>query len=244
VGQLGGLSLNFSTIFKPMRRSSSRVIAVALAAGVVLSACSSTDRSAAPAEVDVITEQVTESVEELASDSDADAPREGEASPELEGDPEGERVESSIRGSRVCVINARSSNDVRTPRINVQFTRADRVSTQNELVAPGDQRCGEGAYLLTAPQDVKGEIYIMYTDAQAMDIYANNLLVGFPAVEINKKDTPLICARSRDEGEKSVYDDGVVRYTTLRLADSPQYKEFTITVSDSEGAQGVCMRRS
>jgi len=33
-----------------MRRSSSRVIALALAAGVVLSACSSTDRSAAPAE--------------------------------------------------------------------------------------------------------------------------------------------------------------------------------------------------
>jgi hypothetical protein len=96
---------------------------------------------------------------------------------------------------------------------------------------------------MTAPQDVNGDIYIMYTDAQAMDIYANNLLVGFPAVEIKKKDTPLICARSRDEGEKSVYDDGVVRYTTLRLADSPQYKEFTITVSDSEGAQGECRAR-
>jgi len=119
----------------------------------------------------------------------------------------------------------------------------DRVSTENALVAPGDQRCGEAAYSPLAPQDVEGEIYIMYTDAQAMDFYAVNLVVERPAVEIKKKDTPFMCAQSRSEGQKSVYDDGVVRYTTLRLADSPQYKEFTITVSDSEGAQGQCWRR-
>jgi hypothetical protein len=49
------------------------VIALALAAGVVLSACSSTDRSAAPAEEDVATDQVTESVEELATQSESEA---------------------------------------------------------------------------------------------------------------------------------------------------------------------------
>jgi hypothetical protein len=69
-----------------MRRSSSRVFALALAAGVVLSACSSTDRSAAPAEEEIVTEQVRESVEELELDSDSDVALDQETELDSESD--------------------------------------------------------------------------------------------------------------------------------------------------------------
>jgi hypothetical protein len=63
VGQIGRFPLHSPANFVHMRRSLSRVFALALAAGVVLSACSSTDRSAAPAEEVVAKDQGTESVE-------------------------------------------------------------------------------------------------------------------------------------------------------------------------------------
>jgi hypothetical protein len=225
-----------------MRRSLSRVIALVLAAGVVLSACSSTDRSAAPPEVDIAAERVAESTKDVGSEpgSDVDVLDVDETSPDLEGTQEEERVGGGLRGSRVCVINARSSDQVHTPRINVQFTKADRVSTETELVAPGGQRCGEAAYSITAPQDVEGDIYIMYIDAPVKSFYARNPLIGLPAVEVRPQGSSLKCAVSSDEEDKRVYDNGVVRYTTLQLADSSQYKEFTITVSDSAGVQGFC----
>jgi hypothetical protein len=89
VGHEEYLPLDFPAIFVFMRRSLSRVIAVTLAAGVVLSACSSTDRSAAPAEEEVVaTDQVTESVEELELESDVLSQSVGGFTPDTKTCPE------------------------------------------------------------------------------------------------------------------------------------------------------------
>ncbi len=71
-----------------------------------------------------------------------------------------EPVQSVYRGARVCVINARSLERRPLPRLNVIFTKADRVSKEEKLVAPGDEICGEAAYS-TSWEDVTGDIYMM-----------------------------------------------------------------------------------
>ena len=237
------MPLVFLAIFIFMRRSLSRVIAVALAAGVVLSACSSTDRSAAPAEEEVVaTEQVTESVDELEieTDSDADAPSEGEASPDLDADPEGERAGSSILGSRVCVINNRTTRDGRTAWIDVKFTKADRVSRESTFIAPGDQICGEGAYNANpAKFDVAGEVTAMYDSTKRQGFKAWNPMVGYPNFTIFASDSVKPCYYSHRWSFSGV-DDSVNRFTMRRLPDSARFKEFTLTVSDGEKDERSC----
>jgi hypothetical protein len=236
-----------------MRRTSSRVVALALAAGVVLSACSSTDRSAAPAEEKIVTEQVTESVEELAnepepvieadqdsaSDSDADAPSAGEASPELDADPEGERAQVIVRGVRVCVINERTTRDRRTAWIDVKFTKVDRVSRESTFIAPGDQICGEASYVpsMFTPDDLKATITTMYDDTATAEVGAVNHIGDLPSIAIEVPDeresSSWYCYVDEVNGTKSM-DDEINRFTLRRLPDSTSFKEFTITVSDGQ----------
>jgi hypothetical protein len=239
-----------------MRRSSIRVIAVALAAGVVLSACSSTDRSAAPAEDVVATEQSTESVEELvnepelaeeadqelASESDVDELDAGEAQPELDGAPEGERAGSSIRGSRICVINNRTTRDRRTAWIDVKFTIVDRVSRESTFIAPGDQICGESAHNANpAMVDVAGVVTAMYDSTKSQGFAASNRVIGFPDFALFERGSGRECYYSNggDWGFQGV-DDSVNRFTMRRLPDSARFKEFTITVSDGEKVERSC----
>jgi hypothetical protein len=224
-----------------MRRSSSRVIFLALAAGVVLSACSSTDRSAAPAEDVVATEQVTESVEDLdlEPESDVDEPDAGEAQPELDGVREGERAQVFVRGVRVCVINERTTRDRRTAWIDVEFTKVDRVSRESTFIAPGDQICGEARYStdMFTTYDLEATIATMYDDTAVAEVGAVNRLGDKPSMTIEVPDeresSAWYCYVFEDNGTKSM-DDEINRFTLRRLPESTSFKEFTITVSDGQ----------
>ena len=204
-------------------------------AGLGITACgvgeSSSERAAAPVDEDAPNDQVGEETTSL----DAAGPEEMQ-----EGSDDQEPVQAGLLGARVCVINERSTKEGRLPRINVQFTKADRESNDSGLVAPGDQHCGEAAYS-SEPQDVSGVVSIMYEDAPVMYFNSYNTWLGNPAVELVKAPNSMsACAASRTEGGKSVFDNGFIRYTTKRLPDSTRFKEFTISVSDSQGAVGQC----
>jgi len=248
VGQLGGLSLKFPANFMLMRRSASRVIAVAFAAGVVLSACSSTDRSAAPAEDDVVTEQVTEAVEELASepepvveadqdlasDSDADAGSVLDVEANVQEDsassvPETDAVGSVFRGVRLCVKNDRTTLDGRPAAIDVDMSSAS-TSHEGTFLNPTVENCGK-----TDTRLIMGEIQIMYTDAKAWTFKAQNLVPGDAQLEMSRGVAGDACVYVDTEGRSKSYDDGFARYVLTRLNDSKEFKEFQLTVQDSRG---------
>jgi hypothetical protein len=107
VGLHRRLPLNVSGIFVIVRRSSSFVLAIALFSGVVLSACSSTERSAAPPEEIIASDQVTELVEGAESESDSEPdPESGQGAGPTEPSEfaEGQSV-SKILGTDVCTTN-------------------------------------------------------------------------------------------------------------------------------------------
>jgi hypothetical protein len=233
------LPLDFLAGFVRMRRSSSRVFALVLAAGVVLSACSSTDRSAAPAEDVVATDQVTESVEELEleSDSDVDEPDADEAQPELDGVQEGERAQVFVRGVRVCVTNERTTRDRRTAWIDVEFTKVDRVSRESTFIAPGDQICGEASYKVFTLSDLKATIATMYDDTATAKVGAVNQSGLSSTLEIvvpDERESSSWYCYVDDVNETKSMDDEINRFTLRRLPDSTSFKEFTITVSDGQ----------
>jgi hypothetical protein len=149
-------------------------------------------------------------------------------------------VQGVYRGARVCVINARSVERRPLPRLNVIFTKADRVTKEETLVAPGDKICGEAAYS-TSKFDVTGEIYMMYEEQVPMKFQGENSYVGASG-EIGWNFVHYPCARVSEEPETRVYDSGDVRFTLQRLNDSKDFKEFTVTVSESEGATYKCLR--
>jgi hypothetical protein len=256
VGQRACLLLVYLAIFVLMRRSSSRVFALVLAAGVVLSACSSTDRSAAPAEDVVATDQVTDSVEELdlelelaeeaddelASGPGVDPEDADEAQPELDGPPEGELAQVIVRAVRVCVINNRTTRDGRPAWLNVEFTQVDRVSREGTLVAPGDKICGWKRYEVSLDSRVgtlMAYIATMYDDTPIASVLGKNRALGKTELRFNlaDRDGPeyeyMGCYISSDR-EMDVLDDGINRFTLERLSDSASFKEYTITVSDGE----------
>jgi hypothetical protein len=216
------------------------LVAVASCIGLVLVGCStvsSPDESAiqraaeAPFESQPETtpgatpeEPTTETSESLTNEDDADlAP-----------------VQSVYRGVRICVMNARSLERRPLPRLNVVFTKADRVSKEQTLIAPGDNICGEAAYS-TSRDDVTGEIYMMYEEQKPMKFKANNSYSGVGG-EISWNFAQAPCAYVSAEPETKVYDNGEVRFTLQRLNDSKDFKEFTITVAESQGANYDCAR--
>ena len=212
------------------------LVAVGSCIGLVLAGCSpvsNPDESAiqraaeAPSESqpEATTEEpTTEMSEPLTNDDGADlAP-----------------VQGVYRGARVCVINDRSLERRPLPRLNVIFTKADRVSKEQTLIAPGDNICGEAAYS-TSSEDVTGEIYMMYEEQMPMKFHAHNAYVGASG-EIGWDFVKLPCAYVSAEPETKVYDNGEVRFTLQRLNDSKNFKEFTITVAESQGANDDCAR--
>lgn len=231
-----------------MRRTSVQFVALALVAGVVLSACSSTDRMAAPVEEEVVSEQVAESEEEAPVDTD-DAVVAGEetlmepdvevtdsveTSAEIDGLAEGTQVQASLRGVRTCVINERTIRDGKPAWIVVRFDGADRVSQSSDRVAPGNQICAEAGYSLS-PFDITTKIYTMYDDTPVETLYSKNSAIGAPEMGFSSNSHECNVYR---ENVPRTYDDGINRFTLTRLNDTKSFKEFTVLVSDSQSRQG------
>jgi hypothetical protein len=227
----------------------------------MVSACSSTDRMAAPVVGEVVSDQVTESDVEVAlepdtavaGDQDADlevdanADAEGTTA-ELDGAAEGTRVQAFVRGVRVCVINERTTRDGKPAWINVKFSKADRVSRGNSYVAPGDQICGEAGYEanLVSVGDLLGSISTMYDSTTTANLSAVNHAVGEASMDIVMPKTAesrrWYCSISR-ENTSEVVDDTINRFTLKRLPDSASFKEFTVTVSDGQSRE-LCLSNS
>lgn len=222
-----------------MRGTSSRWIALVAAAGFVLSACSSTDRMAAPAAEDVVSNQGMTSEQEMPAETDAN-----ESSEELEGAPQEERAQVFARGVRVCVINERTTRDRKPARINVKFTKADRVSRESNYVAPGEQICGEAGWEanLISVGDLLGNLATMYDDSRTAELRAINYAIGETSLEMvmapTKQSRGLSCIVS-SENATEVLDDSINRFTLKRLPDSSSFKEYTVTVSDSQSSK-IC----
>ncbi len=130
-GQLEYLPPHFPANLVLMRRSSSRVIALALAAGVVLSACSSTDRSAAPAEEVVVSEQASEFVEPSASETES----------EMEQEELGVEVDLEDQSGPLSASVGSFMPDTKTCPDKSSFTVQRRVT--NELPFPIVLSAGE-----------------------------------------------------------------------------------------------------
>ena len=130
-----------------MRRSLSRIVTSVFATGVVLSACSSTDRMAAPAEEQVVSEQVNESEEATATEQ---APQdESESELETSADPETEPESFSEPDAEVEALASSGGGftpDTKTCPEKSSFTLKRKVT--NELPFPivltaGDYTCSD-----------------------------------------------------------------------------------------------------
>jgi hypothetical protein len=211
------------------------VVALLSCAGLLLAACSTTTPSDGAA-IERAAEGTIESQPETTPEEPTTKLQESLT------DQEGadlEPVQSVYRGARVCVVNARSLERRPLPRLNVIFTKADRISKEETLVAPGDEICGEAAYS-TSWEDVTGEIFMMYEEQLPMKFKAHNAVVGASGEIGWNFASP--CAHVSAEPETRVYDNGEVRFTLQRLNDSKEFKEFTITVAESQGADYNCPR--
>lgn len=135
------------------------------------------------------------------------------------------------RGVRACVRNETGSP---TPRIYVQFTKADSGSS-GYLYAAGDeqQRCGEGTTLFGA--DLIGKIYFAAPGAGTYEFDARNDWISIPEAVLRrtspKQDINCI-DHSFSEGEKATFDDGKYQITFERLTDS-KWKEFRILIRET-----------
>ena len=130
--------------------------------------------------------------------------------------------EAGNLGTRVCIENQSSR------AASVVFTKRDSARGEGPLVA-GYQACGEGTKS-AGNNDVEGTITLS-SPLSDVKVTANNPWFGRP--ESNLYINGRWCGNAMIDGEKSVWDDGVLRYTVQRLADG-QWKEFTVTLAESE----------
>ncbi len=125
-------------------------------------------------------------------------------------------------GTRVCIENQSSTS------ANVGFTKRDTGRGEGPLTA-GSWACGEGTFFIG--DDVEGTITLA-SPLSEVEVTASNPWAGPPQTRIYINGR--WCAGGgMNVGEKSVWDDGVLRYTVQRIADG-QWKEFTVTLADSE----------
>jgi hypothetical protein len=97
-------------------------------------------------------------------------------------------------------------------------------------VAPGYQACGEGTFF--AGDDVKGTITLA-SPLIEMKVTAINPWTGPPQATVYVNGWGCLDDQFWKDGDKDVWDDGVLLYTVQRLADG-QWKEFTVTLAESE----------
>ena len=93
----------------------------------------------------------------------------------------------------------------------------------------GYQACGEGT---GAWENEVESTITLASPPMELTVWGTNPAIGFPGAKlfINGRECVKVVGQ---EGTKAVWDDGVLRYTVQRLADG-QWKEFTVTLSDSE----------
>jgi hypothetical protein len=142
---------------------------------------------------------------------------------------EQEVVGSFIRGVRLCVKNDRTNIDGRPAAINVDL---GSVSTSHEgtFLLPTVENCAK-----TDTRLIMGDIQIMYTDAKGLTFNARNLIPGGGQLEMTRGIAGQLCVYVDTEGESKSYDDGFARYQLTRLKDTENFKEFKLTVKDSQG---------
>ena len=125
------------------------------------------------------------------------------------------------KSTRVCVSN-RSSNS-----IEVKFTKKDSANGEGSLRS-GSEACGSGTF--SQGDDLTGTIYVPKWN-RSYSFGAVNTTSGIPSAELQ----PEGCPQSRStyfENSSAVRTDDVLQFTTKRLRDTTDFKEFTITVSD------------
>jgi hypothetical protein len=228
------LPLDFLASFVRMRKSSSRVFALALAAGVVLSACSSTDRSAAPAEEVVATDQVTESVEQLASESepviDADqdlAPAESNSPPNLAEIDDDELAGSDtdiFLDTRLQITNKTGKNQM----IKLGAGCIDPSGLFGQTLAAGatiavSGWCGLKDSDIAGAFGVKVSSGIVVDDYSWFQITAGNPKGGWPWINIDG------VKHRFSSGESCVFTRQDQKFEALRAPDLSGAKDLQLT---------------
>ena len=130
--------------------------------------------------------------------------------------------EAGNLGTRVCIVNESST------AATVVFTKRDTGRGEGSLV-PGTQACGEGTFF--AGNDVEGTITLA-SPVSDVKVTAYNPVLGAPDARLYINGRWCV-GGSMNAGQESVWDDGVLLYTVQRIADG-QWKEFTVTLADSE----------
>ena len=129
-------------------------------------------------------------------------------------------------GTRVCIVNES------TRTATVLFTKRDTARGEGS-VAPGNQACGEGTTVFGNAVEASAT---MVSPPMNFGVHAINEVLMYPRATINVNGEGCTVAKG-SEGTGVVYDDGVLRYTVQRLADT-QWKEFTITFTESVQPSG------
>lgn len=127
-------------------------------------------------------------------------------------------------GTRVCVVN--ESSQVPTVTFTIRDTGTDGP------LPKGSQACGEGT-MGGGKNDVEGKIDFA-PPLKSMTLWGNNPWIGAPGAAIRQAGGNS-CAgyEGMSENAAVAWDDGVLRYVVKRLNDG-QWKEFTITISDTQ----------
>ena len=125
------------------------------------------------------------------------------------------------RATRLCVINS----STRAATLNV--TKRDSQDGGPGL-APGQRVCAEGWSAVTV--DVQA-LLAVDGDSGAFEVFADNATIGQPTLSVDR-DRGCIAYNAWSVGASQVFDDGIVRLTGQRLADT-DWKEFTLTIADS-----------
>jgi len=130
--------------------------------------------------------------------------------------------EAGNLGTRVCIQNQSQI------AANVTFTKKDTARGEGAL-AQGSQACGEGTFFLG--NDVEGRITLA-PPVSDLTFEASNPWTGWPDARLYMQGR--WCAGGgMNEGQESVWDDGVLLYSVQRIADG-QWKEFVVTISPSQ----------
>ena len=129
-------------------------------------------------------------------------------------------------GTRVCIVNESTS------KATVLFTKRDTARGEGS-VAPGNQACGEGFFAIG--NDVEASATMEWGNMN-FTVQGYNVVMIYPRMRVNIKGKGCMVERG-SEGTGVVYDDGVLRYTVQRLADT-QWKEFTVTFTESVQPSG------
>ena len=136
-----------------------------------------------------------------------------------------------VKDTRVCIIN----NSAQTPTIT--FTKFDRHDKDGAL-APGERTCVEGYF--ASGWDVAADI--TYPEGKGnKKIVARNVMLGNAEAYLLEylpiDDYRNECAQGSPtaiDPEPGVsWDDGVVRYTWAKPADT-QFKEWTLTLAGTQ----------